>query len=84
MEQYPTPPKGAAMIKYPHKYHHTADMFNPFQYVSFKLEFDGQTYGHYEEFGNDKDKYRMLRSLVYTKQALLEDLHYVKNYREQQ
>ena len=66
-------------MKYPHKYACRKSQFNPLPTVSFKIEWKGEQYGHYEEY-TPENKYRMLRSLVSIKLNLLEALQIRDEY----
>lgn len=60
-------------MKFTHKYLCKEDTY-PYT-VSFIITTDsGERYGHYEEYYSKEDKYRLLRSLVLTKQKIVDDL----------
>lgn len=67
------------MKKYPHIYIAKGEF--PLNAVAFIILFDGAKYGHYEEGFPPKDKFRMLRGLVLTKQQLVDDLKYMQKFK---
>ena len=50
--------------------------------IAFRIDYNGNKYGHYWEYEDKCDRYIKMRDLVERKKALINDLIYIENNKQ--